>query len=405
MNLMEPRTLFVEPSDVLLFRDGRPFSAGSDHFASGTFPPSPIPLYGALRSAAFASSGVRFKRNGLSIPPGAPQALGIEMGSWDRLGTMEISFFSLAHLSKNGCKLLFPRPLDVVRVDADSQRFTGKEWLRFVPHVQRGSVKARANFPVNSFRPMWHKRHEKVRFDDADYFVDQDSFGQYLLSGTLKPFKHRDEDNDEDGNQWKPKKPFGEEIRTSLEIEDGTLRADDGKLYSVFYTRVRRNIGFAVALKNASTLPSASGLLRLGGESRIARYEDKGLPVLGVKEEVRKKVKESKRCALVLTTPAPFSNGWLPDFIDKNGQGTYKGCTFKLVGCAVERHQNIGGWDIARNCPRPARPASPPGSVYFFEALEGDIDLFFDNLFGRSVCSEEDDQKRGLGLAYLGYWD
>ncbi|MDI7276942.1 MAG: type III-B CRISPR module-associated Cmr3 family protein, partial [Anaerolineae bacterium] len=42
--------LFLEAVDVWLFRDGRPFSAGSDHRARSLFPPLPTTVQGMVRS-------------------------------------------------------------------------------------------------------------------------------------------------------------------------------------------------------------------------------------------------------------------------------------------------------------------------------------------------------------------
>ncbi|HDN19716.1 MAG TPA: hypothetical protein ENF46_01300, partial [Candidatus Acetothermia bacterium] len=50
--------IFVEPVDVLLFRDGRPFTAGEDHRARSMFPPTPFTMQGMLRSKILFESGV-----------------------------------------------------------------------------------------------------------------------------------------------------------------------------------------------------------------------------------------------------------------------------------------------------------------------------------------------------------
>jgi CRISPR-associated protein Cmr3 len=44
----------IEPLDVLLFRESKPFSAGENFRAAGRFPPSSLPLVGAIRSRALA---------------------------------------------------------------------------------------------------------------------------------------------------------------------------------------------------------------------------------------------------------------------------------------------------------------------------------------------------------------
>src|SRR5947199_9617527 len=42
--------IFIEPTEPLLFRTGRPFNAGANNFAETIFPPTPETLQGALRA-------------------------------------------------------------------------------------------------------------------------------------------------------------------------------------------------------------------------------------------------------------------------------------------------------------------------------------------------------------------
>ncbi len=43
--------LFLEPTEPLLFRTGRPFDAGENSYAETLFPPTPETLQGAIRAA------------------------------------------------------------------------------------------------------------------------------------------------------------------------------------------------------------------------------------------------------------------------------------------------------------------------------------------------------------------
>src|SRR2546421_12921086 len=43
--------LFLEPTETLLFRTGRPFNAGESSYADTIFPPTPETLQGAVRAA------------------------------------------------------------------------------------------------------------------------------------------------------------------------------------------------------------------------------------------------------------------------------------------------------------------------------------------------------------------
>ena len=68
--------LFAEPADVLLVRDGRPFSAGDDHHATGPFPPPPSAVYGALRSACLAQANADFRTPDFGLAGGSARAEG-----------------------------------------------------------------------------------------------------------------------------------------------------------------------------------------------------------------------------------------------------------------------------------------------------------------------------------------
>jgi CRISPR-associated protein Cmr3 len=54
--------LFIEPLDVMFFRDGKPFVAGENHIAQSVFPPTPLTFQGAIRSAILATAGMGVDR-------------------------------------------------------------------------------------------------------------------------------------------------------------------------------------------------------------------------------------------------------------------------------------------------------------------------------------------------------
>jgi len=59
--------LFFEAVDVWLFRDGRPFTAGSDHVAHSVFPPYPSVMQGAIRSNQLVLLNVDLKAHRITI--------------------------------------------------------------------------------------------------------------------------------------------------------------------------------------------------------------------------------------------------------------------------------------------------------------------------------------------------
>lgn len=57
----------IEPLDILLFRESKPFSPGDGSWAKGQFPPAPITVFQALRSALEARTNKEDKKRDLSF--------------------------------------------------------------------------------------------------------------------------------------------------------------------------------------------------------------------------------------------------------------------------------------------------------------------------------------------------
>jgi CRISPR-associated protein Cmr3 len=261
---------------------------------------------------------------------------------------------------------------------------------------------ARTSLP-SELLPLWHEYSEQDYYQDLNAFIDHKTFHKYL--GGEAPDAPPKFKVGEDELELPPTAHhYQRESRTSLRIEDKTQTADEGQLFTVEFTRMNRNVGFALALDHATTLGNGDGLLRLGGEARSATYEIIEMPNLD-DETLREQIEESGRFTLVLTTPVVFrEGGWRPDFIQEDNTGTLGGCYVKLVGAAVGRFQHLGGWDLAEGRPKTTQRAVPAGSVYFFELKKGTVADLFEDCFGASISSDEDDAKQGLGLAYLGVW-
>src|SRR5690625_3877500 len=87
--------------------------------------------------------------------------------------------------------------------------------------------------------------------------------------------------------------------------------------------------------------------------------------------ELETKVQQASILKLVLTTPVVFKNGWIADGIDlKTGEGKINDVTVKLLGSAIGKYQNMGGWNVAHNHPKATHRAVPAGSVYYVSVKE-----------------------------------
>lgn len=396
---MSTTDLFLRPCDVVVFRDGRPFSAGNDHLATGPFPPAPSALYGALRAAGLLHAGARFQGRNVSLPNGSAHQRELlpDTGNPDELGDLAITRFALAHHPENGpVTPLYPYPADVLRRTEDEDHRQ-----RFTP--QPLPTGARTNAP-SGLRPLWHAHSETHYFEPVPGLVAHDAFFEYLATGQ-PPVPYALDEPWPQPDDGAPAPVFARAPRTSVSIHDEHQTAEEGFLFTVEFTAPNEGVGFAVRLEQATCLVGASGVVRLGGEGRAAAYAEAAFPdppahrVAEIQQGIA-----SGRCTLVLATPAVFEGGWLPDGIGSDGRGTLGGSAVRLVGAALGRYEPIGGWSLARGRPKPARRAVPAGSVFFFEEV-ADPDALFATCFGRSVCARPEDRKQGLGLAYLGIWN
>lgn len=369
--------LFIEPNDILMFRDGRPFAGGDDHFARGVFPPSPATIYGALRSHILSvkwSEFNKFKNN----PEQIPEEVRKEIGTPHELGSLTLGQFSLARRNGKGVEQIFPMPKDVVKAKGDE-----KEELCVLMPAAKSSMRTITDLP-GGLTNMWHPTEKPM--ESATGFLSLQDMADYLLGKSPS-------------NYIKPDKLFQTEERTGVKKSRMTRSVETGRLYSVEYFRMNEDTGFSVEVEGTELLPP-DGMLRLGGDNRSARYstEDwQGIPI----DPIKTMIAESKRFKLVLIAPAVFNNGWLPGWINAATlQGQFNGVTLKMTGACIGKPIGIGGYDFVKNMPKVMKKAVPAGSVYYFELANSDVDSLFTNGWLKSISDEK--AQEGFGITLIG---
>lgn len=368
--------LFIEPNDVLMFRDGRPFAGGDDHFARGIFPPSPATIYGALRSHILSncwSEFTKFKNNQGQISEDVKK----EIGTPTELGSLALCQFTLAKRNGNNIEQLFPMPKDVVQEKGVED---GKPCI--LTPLNLSSSKTITDLPAG-LSNMWSPTEKLM--EAVSGFLSSIEMGKYLL-GTAPSITEAD-------------KLVQTEERTGIQKSRKTRSAETGRLYSVEYFRMSESSGFAVEVENTKLLPE-SGILRLGGDNRSARYTSESWTEILV-DPIKKKITDAKLFKLVLTTPAILKKGWLPDWINADTkQGQINGIKVKLISACVGKPIGIGGYDFVKNHPKVMKKAVPAGSVYYFELTEGDVDSLFKNVWLKSISDEK--TQEGFGITLIG---
>jgi CRISPR-associated protein Cmr3 len=233
---------------------------------------------------------------------------------------------------------------------------------------------------------MWNPTEKPM--EAVSGFLSSKEMGNYLL-GNAPSITEAD-------------KLFQTEERTGIQKSRKTRSAETGRLYSVEYFRMSESSGFAVEVENTKLLPE-SGILRLGGDNRSARYSSGAWKEIQV-DEIKNKIAETKRFKLALTTPAIFKNGWLPEGIDSNTmQGQINGVEVKLISACIGKPVGIGGYDFVKNHPKVMKKAVPAGSVYYFELKEDNGGSLFEKLWLKSISDER--AQEGFGITLIGGFD
>ncbi len=372
--------IFIEPNDVLMFRDGKPFSGGDDHFARGFFPPTPSTIYGAIRSHILSIKSAEFE----SFKKGSDnisESIREEIGTPSRSGKMKIREISIAKIEDGSIVQYFPMPRDVVK---NRQREEKRLYIMSPCEKLRNVVMSDIDSNLNY---LWQPI--EYALENASGYLSSMDMERYL---TGEGFENNAE-------PIEAGKVFKTDIRTGIGRNRTKRAVEKGRLYSVEYFRLNDGFGFAVEIENTSLLPE-KGIIRLGGDGRSARYFPTSWGHIPF-EKIKEKISKTKRFKILLITPAIFKKGWLFDWIDeKTKEGSICGVNLRLVGACVGRPVSVGGFDLAKNLPKVMKRAVPAGSVYYFELKEGKVDSLFDNLWLNSISDEKSEE--GFGIILIG---
>ena len=336
--------LFLEPSDVWLFRDGKPFDAGADHRANSIFPPHPTTMQGAIRRKLLVLQGVDLDDQG---------AVKTLVGDMTDLKNLQLRGPFVARCEANGVMPYFPCPADVVKADRDVVQLTPGAANSFA-----------ANWPGGKeLSPIVYRGGKKI--DAGRYWLTADRLSAYLKG---EPLNEADLINEG--------QLFEREGRLGIGVDSDVKRPEEGLLYQAQVIRARDHVGLLVEVSGVdNTQWNRTGLLQLGGEMRATQYEVIDAPAVWPQS-----LAGEQRSKIYLATPACFDAGW------KSNQ-------WVLAAAALGRYQTIGGWDVATQRQKAMRRYAPAGSVYYLEQPSS-----------IETAMAEVDRRMGFGQYFTGRW-
>ncbi len=359
--------LFFTAVDVWLFRDGRPFSAGSDHRAESLFPPTPLTMQGAVRTHELVRQGVA-----VDDPAAVEKAVGkpmAQVASRADLKNLCLQGPYLARREDGKVYRYFPLPADAwvekrhnqlearpaspptqlpgsVRSGRlqtpESKRLTkslGETLLD--PPVFLAGVGDMLKPPPDGGQGGKGGQRSWIRQDHLVAYFNRQRYAKLISAGEL----------------------YETENRFGIGIDNQTHTVRTGILYEVGFIRPQTDVGLLVDMDGYAGWNE--GRLLLGGESRAADYE--ALEESQVEPLPQQMQTLPARFRAYFSAPAYFANGWQPADWSKLFGGPVE-----LVAAALSGYQSLGGFDLQAdpnlaNAHRPARRYVPAGSVYYFQ--------------------------------------
>ncbi len=399
---MSWRTVRIRALDSLLFRDGRPFAAEPGALTARSLPiPSPNTVAGFLRTLIGERKSV----------------------DWDYIARERIYSEPVVRgpLPMLNEEFVLPAPADALVLPGESEQAPPRV-LRLAPDADTLREGEGCDIPEYHYgmRPLIAPTSEKLASGYA--FWRWADLEPWLLGETPAHLTRI--------------APPDTESRAHVGIDSITGTADEGMLYTVEYRAYERleehdgqltlNEWSLVARVKTEWDGEIAGVGTLGGERRLA-YVEPYPRWLECPHRLKEALRRARYVRMMLATPAVFECGWKPGWIRKvNGDGTprligsppdLKDITLRLVAAAVPRRQAVSGWSLRTTCfgPRPLNWCAPAGSVYFFEAVEGDPVLLAERCWLEPVSDgkeqngrpENGDRARdaGFGLALWGVWN
>jgi CRISPR-associated protein Cmr3 len=379
---MSQKIVKIRGIDSLLFRDARPFGNEHGALAARSLPlPMPGTVAGFLRTHLGNKAGWDWDADGpqkaLATPVQGP-------------------------LLKRNDEFVFPAPADAVVYKAEGSDSPKVMCLRPRP-LSPGEG---CDIP-DKLQPL--SVTDDMKPEEGYYLWKWADLERWLLH--------------ESGNNFNvPERIRGllTDERVHVAIEEGTGISEEGMLYTVEYRSFEEHRwegwqekqkkdewSLTAQIETGETI-SLNGAGLLGGEKRVAHVEEVS-DWLECPDKLKGAIADSKQVRMVLATPAIFTGGWKPGWLDNNLSGCppcVSGVTLKLVAAAVKRREAVSGWDYRRSefGPKATRWVVPAGSVYFFEVVSGCPGKLATDGWLKPVSDNPQDCIDGYGLALWGVW-
>jgi len=388
----------IEPHDTLIVRDGRPFGAEVGARAHSLPFVTPSMIAGAVRQRIGSDNNGRFNH------PQPRELLNHAIRGpllYDLRDAMPwVSAPADALLMGEGDDRIFRRltPINAARGCTNLP----------IQDAHHPAVASQGLAPVG-INSVVEDDRRKPNEKDGIYW-HWDLFCQWLLSPRDMHIKQEFTPNTQDPNHKKTPEQclmgsLLRDTRTHVQIDAsrGTVGDEGGRLFSTQGLQFRdRERAFGIAVDVAADITNRPTVGSLGGERRLVSWRQAQMQFPAIPADLIATIVKTKKCRVVLLTPAYFALGWYPGrllSLQHKVQPT-------LMAAAAGRAQVLSGWDMEAGKPKPSNRFIGAGSVYFLE-LQGrddDIATWVQQLWFQNMSDHEQACRDGFGLAVVGAW-
>lgn len=371
--------------DSLFFRESRPFDSIGGSELSTVFPPSPVTLAGAIRSAIGEHQGVDWSNY-------ATSELAQQLGSSESLGAMRIKgVFLNRQISENHWEKMYPVPAHLVSIKEENN-------IKNLHFLQVGKpTRCDLGNVCLAVAP------EKGIKSLDGYWLTQTGLTQ-VLNGQLPNIEKE---------LIASSKLFNHEIHLGIGRNNQIRAVEIGLLYQTQHIRPQLDLAIEVDTDGLDTINCpTSGVVRLGGEGRGAAFNVVPTNAEQIKINTPDATVLGIKLILLSAAYVDQQQGYtpLPDFEKHEHnetvwKGEIKGIKLTLHCAILGKTVREGGWDLQLKMPKPVRSLIPAGSVFYCTVDDGDIKKAVDVLQTAQLQHTNSlDTELGRGLLTAGYW-
>ncbi len=361
----------IEPRDVLFFRDAKPMEASS--IGAGAKWPLPNILHDSFMSALHHKwperQGWEFEHQHKNDQDRNWKTSSMRFGGVHSVGVFPVF---------NG-EVHFPKPADISNAGDDIATLQKQEWESNLPSF---------------LEYIFLNNGEKTK-ESAGEWISASEMVRYLDGAVPKKLV-------------KTSEIYDIESRIGIGIDSETGTADkgnsdeDGKIYIAEYMRLKPESSIKGFICGKSSIrgdketdilkkyfeESKSEHIVFGGQRGVVEVSsirsESLLPFADIKQKINGKIVK-----WILLSPAIFSGGWKPGWVDEKGNVCLpaekperklgesreewrsrfgEALKAKLIAARVDKPQVFSGWNLRKGGPRATMSVVPAGSVYYFRA-------------------------------------